>query len=80
MTPSSSKFKMMLVSVMIVSSCVMTMVEASEASSGQCLSDPELNAMFATDEPTCCQYDVCGLPCPTQTSPPELGTYYSVES
>ena len=30
----------------------------------QCFSDVEFNAFFAVDEPTCCQKDVCGLPCP----------------
>ena len=48
--------------------------QVSLVSGQDCLADPELNAVFATDEPTCCQNDVCALPCPEPVSAPTKGT------
>eukprot|EP00934_Nitzschia_sp_Nitz4_P005955 Nitzschia sp. Nitz4//scaffold243_size29414//16856//19408//NITZ4_008060-RA/size29414-augustus-gene-0.13-mRNA-1//-1//CDS//3329543843//5945//frame0 len=40
----------------------------------QCFpSNPEFEATFATDNPTCCQFDVCGLPCPAEVERPTKG-------
>lgn len=41
----------------------------------ECFGDPELNEFFAVDEPTCCQQDVCGIPCPAGVTEPTKGEY-----
>jgi hypothetical protein len=39
-----------------------------------CFENPELNDFFATDDPTtCCQNDVCAIPCPESVSKPTKG-------
>jgi hypothetical protein len=38
-----------------------------------CFENPELNDFFATDDPTCCQNDVCAIPCPEPVSKPTKG-------
>ena len=45
-----------------------------------CLSDPTLNEFFAagTEIPaadSCCQQDVCAIPCPESVSEPGKGTF-----
>jgi hypothetical protein len=50
------------------------LVLSSSFAQEQCFSDPEFNAFFAVDEPTCCQQDVCGLPCPAPHPEPGKGT------
>jgi hypothetical protein len=45
-----------------------------------CLSDPDLNELFAGGaeipaEGSCCQADVCGIPCPESVSEPGIGTF-----
>ena len=39
----------------------------------QCIADPVINEFFATDNPTCCQFDVCGIPCPAGVDSPSNG-------
>ena len=46
----------------------------------ECLSDPELDAIFAGDttipgEGSCCQQDVCNIPCPVAVPAPGNGMF-----
>lgn len=50
------------------------------AAGEQCLSDPAMNGFFEVKaggeiplEDSCCQFDVCGLPCPKDTPEPGMG-------
>ena len=43
-----------------------------------CLSDEKLDGMFDYSNPTCCQFDVCALPCPAPVSDPAFGTWLVV--
>jgi hypothetical protein len=38
-----------------------------------CFENPEFNGFFATDDPTCCQNDVCAIPCPEVVPRPSNG-------
>jgi hypothetical protein len=38
-----------------------------------CFENSEFNEFFATDDPTCCQNDVCAIPCPEPVSKPTKG-------
>jgi hypothetical protein len=38
-----------------------------------CFANDSMNEFFATDEPTCCQNDVCVIPCPEPVSEPPKG-------
>jgi hypothetical protein len=40
-----------------------------------CLADPALASLFPTTEGSCCQKDVCNIPCPVQLGDPGVGTY-----
>lgn len=51
-----------------------------EYAAAECLSDPEMNEFFAGEaggeiplEGSCCQQDVCGIPCPQDTPAPGIG-------
>lgn len=44
------------------------------ATAEKCFANDSLNTIFETEEPTCCQFDVCGLPCPAPVSKPTVGT------
>jgi hypothetical protein len=51
-----------------------------EFAAGECLSNPEFNDFFEElaggpipQEGSCCQLDVCGIPCPEPTPPPGIG-------
>ena len=59
--------------LLALSSFVVDTVSAQET---QCLSDPEKDAVFATDNPTCCQNDVCLIPCPEPVTEPTKGKLY----
>jgi hypothetical protein len=39
----------------------------------ECFGNATLNQIFATDDPTCCQNDVCAIPCPEPVSEPTKG-------
>ena len=40
----------------------------------KCFENEELNQIFEPEgEPTCCQQDVCGIPCPVEVPPPTKG-------
>lgn len=49
----------------------------------QCIADEEINGFFtelsgADQIPladSCCQFDVCGLPCPEEVDPPHKGKF-----
>ena len=38
-----------------------------------CFENPDFNEFFATDDPTCCQNDVCAIPCPEPVHRPTNG-------
>ena len=38
-----------------------------------CFSDDTFNELFRTNRPTCCQNDVCGIPCPEPIGDPHVG-------
>lgn len=57
----------------LFSAAAAVVASASLSSAEQCLSDETLNAIFETDDPTCCMQDVCGLPCPAPVSAPARG-------
>ena len=44
-----------------------------QAVAEQCLSNATMNEHFATQNPTCCQNDVCAIPCPAPVPPPTKG-------
>jgi hypothetical protein len=51
---------------------------AATVEAGECLANDELEAIFAGDSvlpQTCCQKDICGLPCPVPVSDPGVGKY-----
>jgi hypothetical protein len=66
-----------------------SLTQAAEAAStdqlqpqGSCLANPSLNAEFEVINggpiplpDSCCMFDVCGLTCPQETSPPDHGTF-----
>jgi hypothetical protein len=52
-----------------------------DLAAGECLSNPEFNDFFEDlaggpipQEGSCCQFDVCGIPCPQSTPAPGIGT------
>jgi len=55
-------------------SLVIVFATLSSCVAEQCFSDPEFNAFFEVDSPTCCQNDVCGIPCPAPHPIPTKGT------
>jgi hypothetical protein len=61
-----------MAATVFLSSFMTTSVVAQDEGQ-QCLSDPTLNEFFQTDTPTCCMFDVCGLPCPTEVTEPGNG-------
>jgi hypothetical protein len=46
-----------------------SLADAQEA----CFENPEFNDFFATDDPTCCQNDICAIPCPEAVPRPSNG-------
>jgi hypothetical protein len=44
-----------------------------QVSSQECFTNDSLNEFFATGDPTCCQNDVCAIPCPEPVSEPSKG-------
>eukprot|EP00529_Nitzschia_sp_RCC80_P014061 CAMPEP_0113474276 /NCGR_PEP_ID=MMETSP0014_2-20120614/18494_1 /TAXON_ID=2857 /ORGANISM="Nitzschia sp." /LENGTH=743 /DNA_ID=CAMNT_0000367105 /DNA_START=176 /DNA_END=2407 /DNA_ORIENTATION=- /assembly_acc=CAM_ASM_000159 len=56
--------------LLVLSSFVVDIVSAQET---QCLSDPDKDIVFATENPTCCQNDVCLIPCPEPVTEPTNG-------
>lgn len=52
-------------------------LRAAQAADKECFEDPEFNEFFATDNPTCCQNDVCLIPCPEPVSDPSNGRSYT---
>ena len=71
-TIATTSCHVFLAAVAILSS--VASVANAEATSSSCLADETLNEIFATKRPTCCQHDVCGLPCPEPVPDPALGT------
>lgn len=64
------------VSLLLAACCLV------EFAAAECLSNPEFNDFFAEQaggpipqEGSCCQQDVCGLPCPETTPEPGIGEY-----
>jgi len=56
-----------------------------EFAAAECLSNPEFNAFFEEQaggeiplEGSCCQQDVCGLPCPESTPEPGIGEFSDI--
>jgi hypothetical protein len=41
----------------------------------ECFSNESLNDIFATGNPTCCQNDVCAIPCPEDVPEPSKGMF-----
>ena len=59
--------------------CLLSLALVVPQVTAQCLSDPELEEIFSGGEElpkegSCCQNDICGLPCPEPVSKPTVGT------
>ena len=74
--PSSRPLSSVLLSILV--GCVLlatnAVVQAQEEFS--CFENDEYNNIFAPAdgvEQTCCQQDVCGIPCPAEVPPPSKG-------
>jgi hypothetical protein len=64
-------FTYQLCALALLISHQVSMAVAQEA--GACFGNSEFNDFYATDEPTCCQNDVCAIPCPEPIPKPTPG-------
>jgi hypothetical protein len=62
-------FTYQLCALVLLTSYQVSVALAQEA----CFENPEFNDLFATDDPTCCQNDVCAIPCPEAVLRPSNG-------
>jgi hypothetical protein len=58
--------------------CALTILISNQVSVGviaqeSCFESQDFNEFFATDDPTCCQNDVCAIPCPEPVARPSNG-------
>jgi hypothetical protein len=58
-----------LCALVLLTSHHLSLAVAQEA----CFENPEFNDFFATDDPTCCQNDICAIPCPRDVPRPSNG-------
>ena len=70
---STTAYAMMMATALVVLLQQATLVSSQEAD--LCFGNDELNDIFAEfrQEPTCCQNDICGIPCPEPVSKPTKG-------
>jgi hypothetical protein len=69
---SSSLLSKILWTALLLSQAATILVNADDSSEA-CFANDSMNEFFATDEPTCCQNDVCALPCPEPVPAPTKG-------
>jgi hypothetical protein len=77
---SSSMSSMSLVSA----AALLLLLLFPVATNAQCIADDKIDAEFRTllgvdaipKADSCCQADVCGIPCPAEVSDPKIGTFF----
>ena len=72
---STTAYAMMMATALLVL-LQQAMLVSSQETADLCFGNDELNDIFAEfrQEPTCCQNDICGIPCPAPVSKPTKGT------
>ena len=78
---TSRTFRSCCFFIFVVAAAVVVTTTEAATSEKQCLSNPDLSSQLATDlgtdtlpaEGSCCQQDVCNIPCPVPVPPPSKG-------
>jgi hypothetical protein len=79
---TSAAFAVSSSTTLLVSAAALLLL--SVAIDAQCIADEKIDAEFRTllgvdaipKADSCCQADVCGIPCPAEISDPKIGTFF----